>query len=156
MAYCTMQTNEAPLEATAAFRQTAFEPFVAITIGRHLLQPSAQWLVSAEGDKTLSDVCNDLAMMFEGLAAQLRSAGIDARPSDLFRCPKCEQHFISRKAVPTCCATYKVVNVPEDTIYCGTCNLAAEVDADGCCATCKDGPSRDQVDREISLEAQRA
>ena len=62
-----------------------------------------------------------------------------ARESDLFLCRSCEEHFTSHDGSPTCprCKTYKIVNVPEETIYCGCCNRGADwVDESGDCAEC--------------------
>lgn len=71
---------------------------------------------------------------------------VAGRESDLFHCTGCGQYFESQDLRPVCGARHdpfrrrEVVNVPEDTPYCGTCNLGLEdgehLDESGCCPAC--------------------
>jgi hypothetical protein len=80
---------------------------------------------------------------------------VASRESDLFRCNGCGEHFKSQELNPRCESNAHsskpgesgfwksrrdVENVPEDTPYCGTCNLGLEdgehLDESGCCNAC--------------------
>lgn len=110
----------------------AFEKFVSLTIGYVHRQVAVEWFLRGEE-------CLAVAAILRKAADDLETAHVTMRASDLFLCPTCEEHFVSDEATPICsrCKTYKVLNVPEETVYCGTCNLGADsVDEDGCCSDC--------------------
>jgi hypothetical protein len=134
MSATTQIHNDAPKSCRAIClrNESGGRAFIVLDIGAPLAQVAAEWFLS--GEEAIAT-----AAMLRKVADDLDAAAVDARDSDLFHCPICKEHFTSRAATPICesCKTYKVLNVPEDTIYCGTCNRgASSVDEDGCCSDC--------------------
>ena len=124
--------NDAPrsCRATCLRNESGGRAFIALDIGAPLAQVAAEWFLS--GDEAIAT-----AAMLRKAADDLEAAAIDARDSNLFRCPTCGEHFTSETIAAPTCHGIPAVNVPEDTTYCGTCNLGAEsLDEHGCCPDC--------------------
>jgi len=128
----TLQIHNDPPSAITAkcLRCDDGRAFVNFVVGKSMRQTAVEWFFT--GDEAIAT-----AAMLRKAADDLEAAAIDARDSDLFRCPTCGEHFTSETIAAPTCHGIPAVNVPEDTIYCGTCNLGAEsLDEHGCCPDC--------------------
>src|ERR1019366_4501707 len=132
-----LSIHDAPQTSDLHIHAVSAGSFAALTIGRNLAQTSVTWFLAD------SDLAPTAAVLRKAADA-LDAAIVEMRESDLFRCPKCGEHFTGKIPEPVCanyaCHYEKGVNVPEDTPYCGTCNLGLEpgdeLDEDGCCPAC--------------------